>query len=580
MNAVSMKTLTLLLFTVVWLTGCGGGGGGGGGAVDEDYTFTQPLAGIVVSAGAEAGTARVDVVLRGDAVPTTVAVSEEAAASDAGFESAVTSLNRSSAYPFELLTLRGTGFRPSDSATSVIFRVDGIEPVVVPAIAGTTTTLDVAVPALINASGDNVAGHATVQVVQTGDWGASSTAVHDGIDINPLPLVEAGISAGAVFDAYLTSVLNVVAGMQAAPPGDQPPEFWTALDTLRTDLTELQTAVQEVVVNPSAMPSVASEGAGTVNLDADTLALADRLVASLLLRLGEVLEFESAESLPAGMVRAVPPYEACPTEVGSAWFDDFNCKNQRFRQDYSLQARRAVAIGAKVETSFYLSVFGGFSGNLLGVVSTKASTAFELVWSAVSGHIASWVTFSEPPTAGETLGEVGITVLEKMAGTHGLLSAGVTAATMGKEYDREIQSIRAGASQFSGTLSGTTYESWGGCQWRHSLSLTVSIAGFSGSGTMVDPYQGVVEINGTDGITLVSGSDCDGGDTLTVYGTGVVEGTSGKVEIATTASGGTGVLTFDMPYGVYDGSTISGAYIVDSDAFDDYIDGTITLHKQ
>lgn len=567
-------------------SGCGGGGGGGSSEIVApeqiaDYTFSQPRAGMVLSAGTSMSQAYVDIFMRGSAATGAIAAYSFSDASDPSLASSITAVNRSSGSPFQLLTVTGTGFRTTDSATSVIFRADGLEPIAVPVIAATSTTVQVAIPALIADNGDNVAGHATVQVYQTGDWGYSITAAYNGLDIGELPQVDSSVPAGSVVNAYLTTALTLIDGYQALAPGDLPTSFWTHLASLESDLSSLQTAVQQVIADPSATPTLPSSGANTVTLDAASLALADRLVAALLLELGEQLDFVTTDTLPTrATARAVTD---CPALTTGGWVDDFMCSEQQFKQKRAEVAPKALMLGVKIETSIYLGLFGGVSTNMLGLISAKASTAFELVWSAVSGHITAWFVGGESPTAGETLGEVGVTVLENAAGTHGLLSAALSAAQMGKETDALVVEARTPTTPVTGTLQGNvsfTATETGGCQWRHALAFTVTVSGFGGNGTLIDPYTGTAALSGTDTITVLSGADCDPGGVISLSGTGSVEGDSGKVDIAATGTVGSGSFTFDLIGGTYDGTAVSGPYLFMSDALDaPSITGNLTLTR-
>lgn len=570
---------------VLGLFGCSSDSTSSVSVSGDDLDFTQPLAGIAVSAGAlPDGTLQVDTVLQGEATPTTWLFSETAETSDLSLSSSLQSLNKTSAYPFEYLTLKGTGFRSSDAAISVIFRVAGLEPIIIPAIAVTSSSVEVVVPPLIDATGENVSGHATLQVLQVGTWGYMITDTLDGLDIGALPASE--LVAGSVTDAYLSAALTQINAFEAAAPGDLPASFWSALANLKADLSQLQLLVQSVMADPTATPPLPGTGAGAAPiLDADTLRLADRLIMAMLLRLGEQLGFTSTDTLPAGVVSYATATANCPSSTGGQWVDDFICQRQQYGLELATKGKRAVATGAKVEASFYLGLFGGIGSSLWGQIAPRAATAFELVWTGVSGHIAAWATASEPPSNGQTLADVGVAVLDKLAGSFGLLSAAYNAIAMGQEYDAIIQaqaSVPAPVTGlFEGTAQGWTTESAGGCTWQHTLSLTVRVSNFGGSGTLIDPYRGDVETSGSNTISLIAGVDCDTGGVIPIATSGdVVGGSSGKVEISVTDFAGTAGFTLGFPSGTLSATSISGPFSFAADGYDAPITGTLVLLKQ
>lgn len=486
------------LVAALWIGALAGCGGGGGGSGADTARFVQPTAGVVVASGAELPEAQVPLlyVLSGDTGATAATVG--ATAGGTGILPAVTGVDRESAHPFETVTLTGSGFRTSGSAISVVFRAPGLVPVAVPVISVTPSRLEVVVPPLFQA-GESAAGHATLQVVQIGDWGGSTSDPFDGLEVAALPTIEAAVPAGTVLDAYLQAAihqLDYLIGLQA---GSLPQTYWTAVAAQRSALSALDTAVKVVIADPAATPAVPSSGAGTVTLSAAALATADRLVAGMLLQLGPGLDFTTTDTLPAlRLPVAAAAQPACPANTTDQWIDDFICKRQRYGFTLADLGAKLVQIGARFEVGFSLGVFGGMVTSGLAGAGSQLELAFELTWSALSGHIAAWATAGSPPTSGETLSDVGVTLLDRLAGTQGVIGAIYSTNGLLRECDQAVREAGTpvtpppGDNPWAGTWTGTySLNVTGACTWHHHGGALVNVYGTPGAYTGDFVFGGV-----------------------------------------------------------------------------------------
>ncbi len=111
--------------------------------------------------------------------------------------------------------------------------------------------------------------------------------------------------------------------------------------------------------------------------------------------------------------------------------------------------------------------------------------------------------------------------------------------------------------------AGTTYTDTKGCVWHLDVTATVTIDGFGGDGTLIDPYRGTPGVSGILVVTDCSGAHSLGFDTFT----GTVGGTLSKVVMSGTAMIEEGKFAVDLPQGVWDGQTVRGTLTLGLDVF-------------
>lgn len=554
-----------MLAVLLLVTSCGGGGGGsgggGGGGGEESEVFVQPTAGILVANGAErdGGAVPLLYVLSGDAAAYPAVAGFAAGGAEAETLPMITAVSKSSAQPFERVVLTGTGFRTTGAGMSVLFRAAGSQPVAVPVLAVTPTTVEVVVPPLFSAAGANVVGRATLQVVQAGTWGESNSNLFAGVDVAALPVLASSVRAGSVLDSYLQAALDQLDYLIGQRPGSLPDSYWTDMAAQRSALVAVQSAVRVVIADPAATPTVPSAGAGTVTLSAGALATADRLVAGMLLQLGPGLELTTDQTLPAQRPLLAAALPACPPSTTEAWIDDLVCQRQRYGFTLAELGARLVQIGAKFEIGFSLGVFGGMVTSGLAAAGSQLEAAFELTWTALSGHVAAWATSSTPPKSGDTLSDVGVTLLDRLAGTQGLLAAVYSTSNLLAEVDGAVEEAAEdpATNPWAGTWTGTySLTVRGACTWHHGGGALINVNGAPGAYTgdyvlggvqVLDETCGpnsVMSINGELSAVVASGTtfsatiaDPDGDIVLR----GTLSGTT--ITGTLTMAGGSGTFT-------------------------------------
>jgi hypothetical protein len=136
-----------------------------------------------------------------------------------------------------------------------------------------------------------------------------------------------------------------------------------------------------------------------------------------------------------------------------------------------------------------------------------------------------------------------------------------------------------GTGMYSGPFSGEMTETGLGCVWKHTLSGTVDVT-VTGSGTLIDPYEGSFDVSGAISTVLVSGTDCDPGGGAPIEDFfGSVSGTSGKVEAEGDGFIGTASFVATFTNGTLSGSTLTGNFSLDL-GMDQPISKSLILTRQ
>jgi hypothetical protein len=143
-------------------------------------------------------------------------------------------------------------------------------------------------------------------------------------------------------------------------------------------------------------------------------------------------------------------------------------------------------------------------------------------------------------------------------------------------------SFKTNSATYNGTFNGTLIITVDCAQWKDVVSSTIKIV-VSGSGTVIDPYKGSMEINGSDVESLVyCNCDpeiyiCSPGGTITFYGNGTVSGSQDKVEASSSGTIGVGSFNASFTNGTFSGSTLTGVLTFNLNLADAPIVETITL---
>jgi uncharacterized protein (TIGR03437 family) len=321
----------------------------------------------------------------------------------------LTSLSTTTADPFDLLTVNGTGFDPANAAISVLLiPPSGGPATAVPAVAATASTVQISVPPFFNATQGLTAGTVNVQVVQLEGTTVSTSNVLSGLSINALQ-APSGPALGALTATTLQASLNISTTTQRLAAGNASlTNLATALADYNNDLLPVVTAVNAIMNDPSLSVSLPTANGVPFTLDANVLQLTDQLMWAYVSQYVNLIvnPIASQPAADAGSSDRVAPAAAndCNLLVGSdnGFATQFACGYQAFNETYPPASAAAYQLGAKVYVGANLSLLGGFAidgfagaGAIgpIGPFSTEQVTnALELTWDQASSLFASWAT--------------------------------------------------------------------------------------------------------------------------------------------------------------------------------------------
>ena len=269
--------------------------------------------------------------------------------------------------------ITGSGFQPSTSAISILIYPNTgapnacgspvgrasprILPVAVPVGDATSTTLEIAVPALINAANGTFTSAAVkVQVVQISATSVETSKQLTGLCILEIPTVPPNVTAGAITHTFATIQADALQDMLSAP-GAARPGFKTKLRLLRTKLQQFASQVATIVKNPNRILSIPSTDNNPFILDANMLARSDRLIAAYLLQIVPVLE----ALLPA-TTRATRTLDQtqCNFLFGNGgMIDEFACRQRSINKNTPKAGRDGFRLASKTILTVSLGVLAG-----------------------------------------------------------------------------------------------------------------------------------------------------------------------------------------------------------------------------
>jgi len=335
----------------------------------------------------------------------------------------ITALSETSANPFDLLTITGTGFINATAAISVMFIPENGDPVVtfpVSLMPSDPGTVQVMVPPLTNSAGNLSAEIVDIQVVAYSTTTTYASNTITGLPVGALPSVSA--PTGAVTAALLIASANMTSTLQAAVSGNSTfSNISTPLTQFSTDLAPLTNAIETLVADPTQSPiTLATADGQTVPLSMQQLAESDQLAKAIV-----------AAIVNQGEIPAATSTTGCPAATGDSTFDSNLCSLQQYFQALAEQAqtpafrqRRAQEMDkahpelTKVEAAV-ASVYINLS---LGVIAEACEPAggylvYELVVApVVTSAISLFVTDQFPTTADaaavDYLKAYGLTVID------------------------------------------------------------------------------------------------------------------------------------------------------------------------
>lgn len=326
----------------------------------------------------------------------------------------ITSVNRSSVRPFQLLTINGSGFQPGSAEIAVlVLSASGtnIVPIAIPVHVASATAVEFLVPPLVDASSGAFSGGAvSLQVIQTTSSSVMSSNVLGSVTISRLRDLDRSVRAGSVTRGYLQSGLNVLSAVQGDTTN---PALAALIALLRTEESALIAPVQRVENNNRIEVNLPTTDGLPFTLDARTLALADQMIAGYLEETVPLLEAAEPPVSPA-----VEAAEATPCEIFTsvAVWDDFLCRNQRLHQLKAEKAAETWRWGAKLYMSTAGGLMGGWSIGLLAraqVLAASTAEAMQLLWTFSVPYLTSYLTLSPEPPVYKPLRSVGAKVLDK-----------------------------------------------------------------------------------------------------------------------------------------------------------------------
>ena len=303
--------------TVTWAAGGIAGGNATVGTISAAGLYTAPSAVPATNPVSITATSSANTAKSGSASVTVTA------ASSGGIT--ISALGATSINPLATLTVTGTGFAANTQAISVMFITTGGQVVTVPVSASDATTLQVVVPPQFNSTNSNFpSATVDVQVMQVASSTTSFSNVLTGLTINALPPAPTTIPAGSITAAYLGSGLNVAASMTTLITGNTTySNLASPLSTYSADLSNLMSAVNTVVANPSQTVTIPLANGATTTLNAATLAISDALIQA------EVTQLVSQIPIT---VAAASTFTNCPQATGDTTFDNNICSLQNFFQ--------------------------------------------------------------------------------------------------------------------------------------------------------------------------------------------------------------------------------------------------------
>lgn len=331
----------------------------------------------------------------------------------------IASIDKTSAAPFDRLTVTGSGFDQANSGISLLFIPEDGNPVItIPVSSATTTDVQAMVPPMFDpTTGASIAETVDVQVVQvTGSIVTTSTLI-TGLNISALPSVAPTVAKGAMTLALMQSVASLSATAESNAGSGTALQL--ALNQYGQDLATLQNAVTTIVNDPTQSVVITLANGSTTTLDANTLALSDQIAQALIAAIvdqGQIPIVATSSKLHPMSVgshspRAVTNCVSNPS--GDATFDSNICSIQTIMQNLS-GANPAVNQAAnKVLANLTLGMIGEVG---LGIAfGPEVPLAATLIWGASSAYISSWAVTGESPDGTDVAGNLGTSYLDTLA---------------------------------------------------------------------------------------------------------------------------------------------------------------------
>lgn len=317
------------------------------------------------------------------------------------------------------VTVNGNGFTPANAAISVIVIPQGGFTVTVPAYSATASAVKFMMPPLISSSSGRLfdaSVNVDVQVVQTTASSVSTSNVLSGLTVNPPP--QSSATPGKVTRAFLQVTGDLQETTRAAL-GSRFPSLAGRSQSVSNELRTMIDAVTAVIDNPERSITLPTINNAPAVLNRDALVIADRVAFALVSQLNQQLTALTADA-PSGVARIGPLAEPCSQrQIGLPELDQHLCGINVQYERINRIGGPLVASGAAAVYGMPLALVGSQAvGSLAAaeVIGPNMAIALGLLPGPVVSHLAAHATGSAPPTVGATFTDVGVSLLESLAG--------------------------------------------------------------------------------------------------------------------------------------------------------------------
>lgn len=332
----------------------------------------------------------------------------------------ITSITAGTVATLGSVTVNGSGFTPATAAISVIVVPQGGFVITVPVYSATASAVKFMMPPLISSSTGTLFDspvNVDIQVVQATASSVSTSNVLSGLTVNPPP--QSSATPGRLTRAFLQITGDLQETMRAAT-GSRYPSLSARSQTMSDDLRGMIDAVTAVIDNGERTVLLSTTNNVPAVLNRDALVVSDRVVFAMVTQLNQQLTALVADA-PNGATRVRPLAEPCSQRaVGLPQVETEMLCGMGVQYDrINRIGGPLVASGAATVYGMPLALVGSQAvGSLAAaeVVGPHMAVALGLLPGPVASHLAAHATGSAPPTVGATFTDIGISLLESLAG--------------------------------------------------------------------------------------------------------------------------------------------------------------------
>lgn len=539
----------LLVTLGLLVVGCGGGGGGG---------------------GSDSGGEGEDTTLR------------------------VTALSAASSVPFGLITVTGQGFDVTAETYVQFADASGSYAVSVPAVGLTSSAVTASVPPYFDSNGSLGSETVSICVVQAAGGKQLQSAPWDEFQILELP--ETGLPPGTVtldFSRALASFAEdletQITGTALGTAGVQ-----TGLARLRQAYADLALQVQAVMEGSAQSLALGALGSSSLAIGLPQLADADRMLVAIVGQTGDAQVGRVVN--PTALLRGSDLARRQTSRILALGSTDYtDCLLNAPESGCSTQRVQLVTEATATAFNRAYQVIAGTTGVVLGTMTLTGAPAMATALSSAAlsyvqlvgggGLIAVGGVLNQSSVDSQGIVQQGVntfnsflqgmaeTVLgtfipatEKPLAVKSILEGGsdLWDAFGVVDLDPEPTDPGTGLATYSSSFTGTTVEvsSFATLTYEIIGAVTTTLEG--GAGTMIDPYQGTLVVEGTvfvDCTPNLQGVTCEN-TSAPFWIEGPVGGLTGSI------AGWAGGDTADQSPAVFQGGVLSGDELSGEFTFD------------